>query len=195
MHEAHPWVIAQIAPDFTLLDVWALPAEGGPDDFPALVDVLASLDPAESSAASRFLFAARRRLGDWFGWDDDAALPIPGATETTLRDRLPAELRDSATGPGAGDGLRRAGAAFTPVYRTVDEWAAEIANDTVHGVLHVTWVEQGNGRYRGRLAVYVKPRGRHGEIYLKLISPFRHLVVYPALTRQIGRAWSQRLPQ
>jgi len=31
-HEAHPWVIAQIAPDFKLLDAWALPVQGGPDE-------------------------------------------------------------------------------------------------------------------------------------------------------------------
>ncbi|HEX3392252.1 MAG TPA: hypothetical protein VHS55_06790 [Solirubrobacteraceae bacterium] len=27
-HEQHPWVIAEIAPDFKLLDVWRLPAQG-----------------------------------------------------------------------------------------------------------------------------------------------------------------------
>jgi hypothetical protein len=32
-HEAHPWVIAQIAPDFKLLDVRALAAYGALDEF------------------------------------------------------------------------------------------------------------------------------------------------------------------
>jgi hypothetical protein len=64
----------------------------------------------------------------------------------------------------------------------------------VHGVLHVGWVDEGDGRYRGQLAVYVKARGPLGEAYLKLIEPFRHLIVYPALTRQIGRAWERMSP-
>jgi hypothetical protein len=28
VHEAHPWRIREIAPDFTVEDVWALPAHG-----------------------------------------------------------------------------------------------------------------------------------------------------------------------
>ncbi|HVE64489.1 MAG TPA: DUF2867 domain-containing protein, partial [Mycobacteriales bacterium] len=65
-------------------------------------------------------------------------------------------------------------------------------NGTVHGVMHVGWVDVGNGRHRAQLGVYVKPRGRLGAIYLKAIEPFRHLIVYPALTRHIGCAWAQR---
>jgi hypothetical protein len=40
------------------------------------------------------------------------------------------------------------------------------------------------------MAVYVKPRGRFGRPYMAFIAPFRHWVVYPALMRQIERAWS-----
>lgn len=43
-----------------------------------------------------------------------------------------------------------------------------------------------------RLAVYVKPRGRLGRQYMAFIAPFRHWVVYPALLRQIERAWQAR---
>ena len=50
-----------------------------------------------------------------------------------------------------------------PLYRTDDEFAAEISNQTVHGVLHLAWVEQGDGRYQAQMAVYVKPRGRLGQ--------------------------------
>jgi hypothetical protein len=31
-HESRPWRIREIAPDFTLEDVWALPANGGAED-------------------------------------------------------------------------------------------------------------------------------------------------------------------
>ena len=193
-HEAHPWVIAQIAPDFTLLDVWALPVRGGPDDWDSALELLASFDPdTVECAASRALFRLRFRLGAWFGWDDATKKrPIPGCTETTLSARLPDDLRGSVKSSVNGTAAQRAAGGFTPLYRTRDEWAAEISNATVHGVVHLAWVEQGRGRYRGQMGVYVKPRGKLGEIYLMLIQPFRHLIVYPALMHQIGRAWEAR---
>ena len=191
LHQSHPWVISRIAPDFALLDAWALPVYGERDDFAAFVDTGSALDPARSaSRATRALFALRLQMGRWFGWDDkdDAdARPIPGCTETTLRARLSGDLRGSATGPELGSAY-----GFTPVYRTDDEWAAEISNATVHGVLQLAWVEQPDGRYRGRMGVYVKPRGLLGAAYLRAIAPFRHLIVYPALLRQVGRAWEAR---
>jgi hypothetical protein len=42
------------------------------------------------------------------------------------------------------------------------------------------------------MAVYVKPRGRLGKGYMALIKPFRYWIVYPALMRQIERAWNAR---
>ena len=56
--------------------------------------------------------------------------------------------------------------------------------------MHLAWVDQGDGRYQGQMAVYVKPRGRLGKGYMALIKPFRHWIVYPALMRQIERAWA-----
>jgi hypothetical protein len=187
-HAAHPWVIAQIAPDFELIDAWALPAQGGRDGFDALLEIMAAVDGATAeSALTRALFRVRYQLGAWFGWDDAARRrPVPGCTETTLSQRLAVHLRGSA----AGLGLSPAG--FSPLYRTGDEWAAELSNGTVHAVLHLAWVGQGNGRYRGQMGVYVKPRGKLGATYMALIRPFRHLIVYPALMRQIGRAWQAR---
>lgn len=188
-HEAHPWVIAQIAPDFKLLDVWQLPARGGPDEFAALVEIVTSLDPAKGdSRATRALFSLRWHLGAWFGWDDATGkLPVPGRTEKTLSARVPEDLRDAVTHPAVVGS-----ATFVPIYRTEDEWAAEISNSTVHAVMHLAWVKEGEGVYRGQMGVYVKPRGRFGTTYMVLIGPFRHLIVYPALMRQIARAWDER---
>jgi hypothetical protein len=187
-HLAHPWVIGQIVPDFELLDVWALPVHGGPDDFAGFLERMASLDPTTAgSAISRFLFWVRLRLGDLFDWDDATKQrSIPGATETSLRDRLPDHLRESAKSFIISGKMRNVAGGFVPLYETHDECAAEIANDTVHGVLHLGWVEEGDGRYRAQMAIYVKARGRFGKIYMKLIEPFRHLIVYPALMRTIA---------
>jgi hypothetical protein len=81
---------------------------------------------------------------------------------------------------------------FAPLYRTDDEFAAEVSNQTVHGVMHLGWADQGGGRYQGQMAVYVKPRGRLGQGYMALIKPFRYAIVYPALMRQVERTWKAR---
>ena len=101
----------------------------------------------------------------------------------TLRERLPADLREAPSGPDF-DALP-----FAPLYLTDDEWAAEIANRTMHGVMHVGWVPDGKGGYRGRMAVLVKPNGLLGAAYIAAIRPFRHLIVYPPMMREIGRDW------
>lgn len=184
-HTSQPWRIHELTPDFRLEDVWALPTPGGPDDFPRLMRLATSLDPAQSSSAAvRALFAIRWRLGDLFGWDEpDTGL---GSRVPTLRDRLPADLREQPAGP-APETLP-----FTPLYLTDDEYAAEIANGTMHGVLHLGWVADGNDGYRGQMAVLVKPNGRRGELYMKAIAPFRHLIVYPRMIREFERAWRQQ---
>ena len=101
----------------------------------------------------------------------------------TLRDRLPADLRDGPSGPDSGD------LPFTSLYLLDDEWAAEIVNRTIHGVVHFGWVPDGSGGYRGQMAVLVKPNGRLGSAYMLAIAPFRHLIVYPTMLREFGAAW------
>jgi hypothetical protein len=180
-HSAHPWRIHEIARDFHLLDVWALPTPGGPADFPRLVRLMSTFDPAETSPVVRGLFAIRWTLGRLFGLDrQDTGL---GTRVSSLRDRLPADLADSARDFDAH--------LFTPLYVTDDEFALETANQTVHGVLHVGWVPDDKGGHRGQMAVLVKPNGALGVAYLAAIAPFRHVMVYPLMMRDIGRAWRQ----
>src|SRR3954469_20107768 len=70
-HTSKPWRIHEIAYDFRLEDVWALPTPGGADDFPLLLARVAGSDPGqESSLPARVLWAARWKLGEIFGWDD-----------------------------------------------------------------------------------------------------------------------------
>ena len=134
--------------------------------------------------AARALWALRWKLGELLGWDGpDAGL---GSRVPTLRDRLPVDLRDAPPGPDF-DALP-----FTSLYLLDDEWAAEIANRTMHGVMHIGWVPDATGRYRGQMAVLVKPNGLFGAAYMAAIRPFRHLIVYPPLIRQIGREWRAR---
>jgi hypothetical protein len=125
----------------------------------------------------RALFALRWKLGELLGWDSpDGGV---GSRVPTLRDRLPADLREAPSGPDF------AGLPFTPLYLLDDEFAAEIANRTMHGVMHVGLVPDGDGGHRGQMAVLVKPNGLLGGLYMAAIRPFRHLVVYPQMMRQL----------
>jgi Protein of unknown function (DUF2867) len=184
-HTSRPWRIHELTRDFRLEDVWALPTPGGPDDFPRLVQETASLDPSQSSyRAVRTLFAIRWKVGALLGWDaPEGGL---GSRVPTLRERLPADLRDAPSGPDF-DALP-----FTSLYLLDDEFAAEIANRTMHGVLHLGWVPDETGGYRGQMAVLVKPNGLFGTAYMAAIMPFRHLIVYPPMLREIEREWRER---
>jgi hypothetical protein len=201
-HESRPWRIREIVPDFVLEDVWALPVQGDAGNFQTLLDLMASSDPAHAeSLPTRVLWSLRDRLGSWFdlgristpadsqGGDAGGKLTIPGTNEISLAERLPDDLRNTAADLDFGS------LPFVPLYRTEVEFAAELSNRTVHGVMHLAWVDQGAGSYQGQMAVYVKPRGSFGKGYMALIKPFRYLIVYPALMRQTERMWNRRVPQ
>lgn len=184
-HTSRPWRIHEFTPEFRLEDVWALPTPGGPDDFPLLVRQITSGNASRNSkGAARALWVIRLKLGEILGWDGPDA--GPGSDRPSLRGRLPADLRDLPPG------LDFRALPFTPLYLTADEFAAEIINRTVHGVLHLGWVRDGPGRYHGQLAVLVKPNGLLGTGYMAAITPFRHLIVYPPMIRQIGQVWRAR---
>ena len=125
-HTSRPWRIHELTPDFRLEDVWALPTPGGPDEFPRLVQGIVAGDPAHGAPwPVRLLWAIRWKAGALLGWDaPDAGL---GARAPTLRERLPADLRAAPAGPDP------AALPFSSLYLLEDEWAAEVANRTMHG--------------------------------------------------------------
>lgn len=183
-HTSRPWRIHEIAREFRLEDVWELPTPGRANELPVLVRGIAAADPAETpSRATRALWSLRWKLGDLLGWDDPGSGLGSGAP--TLRERLPEDLRDS---PGPEfDSLP-----FSPLYLTDEEFAAEIANRTMHGVMHIGWIREETGGYHGQMAVLVNPHGRLGSAYMAAIKPARHLVVYPQMLRAIERRWHER---
>ena len=180
-HFSRPWRIHELTRDFRLEDVWALPTPGGPDDFPRLVQMVSTFEEAQQRVSLvGMLFAIREVLGQVFKWDGPDATADP--TRPSLRGRLPADLRDapSTVNPAMG---------FTPLYQLDDEWAAELINRTVHGVIHLGWVPDGAGGYRGQMAILVKPNGLLGHAYMAAITPFRYLIVYPRMLKGVGRKW------
>jgi hypothetical protein len=179
-HTSRPWRIHELTPDFRLEDVWALPTPGGRHDFQRLVRMAASGAPEDgASPIGRVLWAIRWKLGALLGWDEEN----DAQERPTLRDRLPADLQHGPSGPNFQD------KPFTPVYLLEDEFAAEIVNRTVHGIMHLGWVEHDNGLWRGQMGVYVKPNGLLGHAYMAAIKPFRYRFIYPALMREIEREW------
>jgi hypothetical protein len=178
-HFSRPWRIHDLTRDFRIEDVWALPVGGEADDFPRLIEMVTSFDEARQRfSVVGLLFAIREALGQVLGWDDSAGDP----GRPSLRERLPADLRasPSTVTPAMG---------FTPLYQTADEWAAELINKTVHGVIHLGWVPDDRGGYRGQMAILVKPNGVLGRAYMAAIAPFRYLIVYPRMLKGIGRKW------
>jgi hypothetical protein len=160
-HTGQPWQIHELRPQLQVLDVWALPTPGGPDDFPRLVRIATAFDPARSGPpVVRLLFAIRLRLGALLRLDEP---------------KEPGEFP------------------FTPILDTDREWAGELVNKTVSGVLHLGWVPDDAGTYRGQLAVLVRPKGLLGRAYLAGIAPLRHRIVYPALINDFGKQWAQRI--
>lgn len=179
-HTSRPWRIHELTPDFQLEDVWALPTQGGPGELPRLVSTFFSSDfPKGAPLIVRVLWEARWKLGDLLGWDGTDT----GARVPTLRHRLPVDLRDAPTGANVDT------SPFVPLYQLEDEWAAELVNRTVHAIMHLGWVPDDSGGYRGQMAVLVKPNGVFGTAYMAFIKPFRYLLVYPVLIRRIEHAW------
>ncbi|MFS0912634.1 DUF2867 domain-containing protein [Microbacterium sp. 179-I 3D2 NHS] len=201
-HTSRPWRMHAVVPDFTLEDVWALPVHGSADDFSSLVELMTSGGDEDGdgeplgfldSAAARFLWRLRDLLGELLGIgriaetaDDAQRRPIPGDRSTSLRARLDEDL------VGTAENVRFTEVPMRPLYLLDDEFAAEISNATMHGVMHLSWVAGGDGVYEGRMAVLVKPRGRLGRVYMAAIRPFRYAVVYPALLRHLERSWRPR---
>jgi hypothetical protein len=81
-HTSRHWRIDELRPELEVEDVWALPTPGGPGDFPRLVELVESYDPArDSSAPVRALFALRFRLGEVFGWNSGSGSDSGGFHE------------------------------------------------------------------------------------------------------------------
>ncbi len=182
-HTSRPWRIHELTGDFELEDVWSLPTPGDREDFPLLIEGFAGGDGSQSpSRAARALWAIRWKVGELLGLDDDTS--GVGSRVPSLRDRLPEDLR--GTGGPQFESLP-----FEPLYLLDDEFAAEVANRTVHGVMHLGWVPQEDGTYRGQMAVLVKPNGVLGGAYMAAIKPFRYTIVYPAMLRQVASRWRE----
>ena len=178
-HDALPWKVHDLARDYELEDVWRLPVDLDLDD--SLSDfwdqmqlAIAQLDKVNPAA---ILFGVRVALGRLFGWDDGP----PGNEALELRRRYSAI-------DGSQPELEEVGE-FSLVYKLDDEYLAELENSTVQAALHLGRLTRVDGQGIN-LAVYAKPKGALGRLYMAAIKPFRRWIVYPTILRAVARQWS-----
>jgi hypothetical protein len=167
----------QLLHDVPLYDVSVVELPGGGEGR-TVADVRAIASSAPPSHIASALFGLRWFLGRAFGWDRVQMRP-----EDSLVSRLSErDRRDSEIQPGTQDGP------FRVVYQFPRERLSEIRNATVQGYLCVALERTAIG-YRLYWAVYVRPVSWISRPYLLAIEPFRRFIVYPAMLRQIRRAW------
>lgn len=186
--------IQDIAKDFHLADVREMPITGKEGEFHDLLRLLrhASGQPSgddlskSKSRLASWIFRVRCWLGRVFGWDRVFnELPIPGCTETSLRDRIaPSDRAEVYTQSTSLFPLR-------PVYRDQRDAAMELSNRTVHVVMHYAWVPEGD-LFRAHMALYVKTRGWLGRVYVAATAPVRKYIVYPLIMKQLAKQWRTR---
>jgi hypothetical protein len=127
------------------------------------------------------LFKLRFLVGRMLRWDD------PGWFErSSYLHRLDDEDRArSLIPPGTSDGP------FRLLHVLPHEAVREVQNATVHAFLCEALRESDTG-YRLYWGIYVKPASRLTPLYMALIKPFRHWLVYPAIQRRIREAWLRK---
>jgi len=202
IHYAQPWVVHRIAKDFVLLDVWELPllADSSKNqDFQFFLKLLR--EPQESNqkdevpaelVVSDFLMSLRIFLGRVFSFDKNInILPIPGCKETSLIERLTKEEAEKNLAEPEPVRNYEGLGSFRTVYLYENEWLSELSNNTVHALMHLGWIHKSGNFYTAQLAVYTKTRGLMGDLYMRLIMPFRHIVIYPAMIQNVEKRWKE----
>jgi hypothetical protein len=176
--------VHELLQDVPLQDVWAIHLRGGGigrsiHDLRPLFN-FAGLQ--EINPLMKGLFRLRARLGTLFGWDQQRPA---WSAESYLHRLTRTDLARSAVAPGTLDGP------FTTLYVFENEQLSEVRNATVHAFLSLS-IGEVRGGYLAYWAIYVKPVSRYTGLYMTTIAPFRHYVVYPAIIRNVQRAWAER---
>ncbi len=187
-HLNQSWLVHTLLSDFELEDVWRVPVVLKEDQsFELFLDsFLKSNDKViKAGSLAGLLFKFRLFLGKIFKWDEKKKIDhlIPGSIRERYAKSKNLSFQDLID-PGKED--------FIPVYKFENEFLSEIENKTVHAALH-----QGRVKYKKdytvQMAVYVKPKGIFGRLYMQVIKPFRYWIVYPALMKSAKVTWEKFL--
>jgi Protein of unknown function (DUF2867) len=129
----------------------------------------------------RTLLNIRFFVGRLLGWDRE---PATTAWESFATRMTTADRSRSLAPAGTPEGL------FRVVYRFENEQLLELINRTAQAAALSALVETAN-TYRFYFGVYVRSVSRFTPIYMALIDPFRKLVVYPSLLRNVRAKWNK----
>ncbi len=185
-HYKYSWQVQKLLADFEVEDVWQFPVvlqeEHTVSFFQA--QLFAAMEQLSQKGLAGWLFKLRFFLGNLFGWDKPTETAKNAMKKGSLRERYAQKnnLMES-------DLIPIGNAEFEPVYVLENESLAEISNETVHAGLHLSKVPLGD-KYTIQMAVYVKPKGNFGKLYMALIKPFRLAIVYPAMMKMVGKHWT-----
>jgi len=180
---ARPLRVHALLHDVPLEDAWAIRLSGGGagrtiQDLRAVF--IAGVNGAPPTVKG--LFRLRGRIGALLGWDRQR----PAWDAESYVHRLSAADRArSVDPPGIPDGR------LSLVYRFGNEQLSERRNATVHAFSSLS-IQPMPGGYLAYLAIYVRPVHRLTGLYMRAIAPFRRLIVYPAIIRNVQRAWTER---
>ena len=134
-----------------------------------------------TNAVVNLLVTFRMWLGRVFDWD---RTPARIHEESYLHRLSPADRAASLVPPGTADGP------FRVLFVSPREAIAELHNSTVHGFSVLALVERPSG-YRLYWGIHVLPVGRLTRFYMRLIDPFRRIIIYPAVLRHVRAAWAR----
>lgn len=185
-HFANSLRVHELLKDFELEDVWRLPVTlTSQHSLQLFLDQLNKSRDESLPGAAGLLFKFRLWLGKVFRWDEKQKRDklIPG----TIRHRYAGQeglTFEQLPNPGSGD--------FVPVYLLENEFLSEIENKTAQAALHVSRVPRGKD-WGIHMAVYVKPKGVFGKLYMLLIKPFRLWIVYPTMFKSVKTRWEAYL--
>lgn len=164
-----------------LHDVWLTELEGGGPDR-TILDLRRCFTPQTAETANvavSTLFAIRRVVGTFFGWDKSDTSWEKDSYVHRLTD---ADRAASLIPPGTEDGFMRT------LYAFPFEALSEVRNATVHAFSCFALRRTMNG-YRFYWAIYVKPISPWTSTYMRVIDPFRRALVYPAVLSRVKQTW------
>jgi hypothetical protein len=164
-----------------LHDAWGIDLPGGGPGR-TIVDlrrVLSTQNLRDANAAVKLLFSLRALLGPVLGWDRE---PPQSSRESFLQRLSASDREQSLVTPGTREGP------FRVLFVSPREAISEIHNSTVHAFSVFALLERPSG-YRLYWGIHLRPVGRITRWYMRLIDPFRRIVIYPAVLRRIRAAW------
>jgi hypothetical protein len=197
-HVKFQWRVRTLAPDFVLEDTWEFPYifDAG-DGVDLHLFQKRAIEPMMrgiyDGSITGLLFRVRKVIGEVFRNDENLNnYPIPGCRERSLAGRLAESDLEKDRPERAMDISTQDYMSFRPVYTFADETLHEISNSTEHALMHYAWAPVGGGKWKVRMAVYVKHRTFYSRFYMACIRPFRHYVVYPHIFRKCMEHWEGR---